>query len=84
MNNKFASALKKDAPPTPAVPEAGRRTGGGRSGAKHIGGYFPPQVSQQLRRLAASEDTSVQNLLAEALDMLFESRRLPAIARPSD
>ena len=39
-------------------------------GAKHIGGYF-----------AVSEDTSIQNLLAESLEMLFHSRQMPTIAQ---
>jgi hypothetical protein len=51
-----------------------------REGAKHIGGYFTPQVSKQLRSLAVVEDTTVQDLLAEALNMLFQSRGLPMIA----
>ena len=51
-----------------------------RQGAKHIGGYFSPEVSRQLRMIAAAEDTSNQKLLAEALDMLFQSRKMPMIA----
>ena len=48
--------------------------------AKHIGGYFTPEVSRQLRIIAAGEDMSIQNLLAESLDMLFHSRQMPTIA----
>ena len=51
--------------------------------AKHIGSYFTPEVSRQLRIIAASEDTSIQNLLAESLDMLFHSRQMPTIAQNS-
>ena len=51
-----------------------------RQGTKHIGGYFSPEVSRQLRTIAAFEDTSNQKLLAEALDMLFQSRKMPMIA----
>ena len=47
---------------------------------KHIGGYFTPEVSRQLRIIAAGEDMSIQNLLAESLDMLFHSRQMPTIA----
>jgi hypothetical protein len=43
-------------------------------------GYFTPQVSKQLRSLMVEEDTTVQDLLAEALNMLFQSRGLPMIA----
>jgi hypothetical protein len=52
-----------------------------REGAKHIGGYFSQEVSKQLKILSASEDTTTQDLLAEALDLLFQSRRLPMIAQ---
>ena len=44
---------------------------GGRQGTKLIGGHFPPEVSTQLRILAAEEGTTVQKLLGEALDDLF-------------
>lgn len=43
----------------------------GRQGTKLIGGHFPPEVSTQLRILAAEEGTTVQKLLGEALDDLF-------------
>ena len=48
---------------------------------KHVGGYFDPAVSKQLRSIALDEDTSVQALVAEALDMLFHARRKPPIAQ---
>lgn len=84
--SKFAAALKEKAgasinpasKPAPKTAEAGRS--GAREGAKHIGGYFTPQVSKQLRSLMVEEDTTVQDLLAEALNMLFQSRGLPMIA----
>ena len=43
----------------------------GRKGTKLIGGHFAPEVSTQLRILAAEEGTTVQKLLAEALNDLF-------------
>ena len=84
--SKFAAALKQKAgAPINAVPKSAPKTAeagrsGAREGAKHIGGYFTPQVSKQLRSLAVAEDTTVQDLLAEALNMLFQSRGLPMIA----
>jgi hypothetical protein len=42
-----------------------------RKGKKVIAGYFDPAVSKQLRQLALEHDTTVQALLAEALDLLF-------------
>jgi hypothetical protein len=84
--SKFAAALKEKvgssvkAAPRPAPKTADSGRSGAREGAKHIGGYFTPQVSKQLRALAVAEDTTVQDLLAEAINMLFQSRSLPMIA----
>ncbi|MDE0389709.1 MAG: hypothetical protein OXI75_13505 [Rhodospirillales bacterium] len=72
MPNQFADALKS-APREPA--QAARAPRNGRGGLKHVGGYFPPAVSKRLRQMAIDEDTTVQDLLAEALELLFQSRR---------
>ena len=45
-----------------------------------ITGYFAPEVRRQLKRLAVDADTTVQALLAEALNDLFAKRGLPEIA----
>lgn len=76
MSNRFAQALgkKPGARPRPESKKSNKTRG------KHIGGYFTPEASRQLRQVALDENSSVQALLGEALDMLFESRRLPAIA----
>ncbi len=42
-----------------------------REGRRLIAGHFDPKVAKQLRLLAAEEDTTVQALLEEALDLLF-------------
>lgn len=36
-----------------------------------IGGHFPPEVNKQLRLIAAEEGTTNQELLEEALNLLF-------------
>jgi hypothetical protein len=54
---------------------------GAREGTKLIGGHFPPEVSVQLRILAAEEGTTVQNLLAEALDDLFVKKGRTRVIR---
>lgn len=88
--SKFAAALKEQAgspvvspiaTPAPGMPAAARS--GARTDTKHISGYFAPEVSKQLRALAVAEDTTVQDLLAEALNILFQSRRQPTIAAVS-
>ena len=53
-----------------AAPSA-KPASSGRQGTKLIGGHFAPEVSTQLRILAAEEGTTVQSLLGEALDDLF-------------
>lgn len=53
---------------------------GSRRGTKLIGGHFAPEVSTQLRILAAEEETTVQSLLAEALDDLFVKKGRRRIA----
>lgn len=85
--NKFAAALNAQAvteltvtdpaETAPAPPKPARLA---RSGTKHIGGYFDPAVSRQLRAIALEEDSTVQQLLGEALDMLFHRRQKPMIA----
>ena len=53
-----------------------------RVGKRLIGGHFDRAVSRQLRELAAREESTVQAMLAQALNMLFASRGLPEIAEP--
>ena len=52
-----------------------------RRGKKALIGYFDPSVSLQLKQIALEEDSSVQRLLGEALDLLFQSRGKPTIAQ---
>ncbi len=77
-NNQFASALKSRAaapePPPPARSPSPSKSSGKR---KHVGGYFAPPVAKQLRLLASEEETTVQELLTEALTLLFAKRGLP-------
>lgn len=42
-----------------------------REGKRLIAGHFTRKVAKQLKLLAVEEDTSVQALLEEALDLLF-------------
>lgn len=86
MSNKFAAALNaKKSEVAESIPETeakpSRHVRPSRKSTKHVGGYFDPAVSKQLRQIALEEDSSLQALLGEALDMLFQSRRKPTIAR---
>ncbi|HQT52567.1 MAG TPA: hypothetical protein PKX06_03685 [Phenylobacterium sp.] len=69
------------APATPAEAPPARGTQGARQGTKLIGGHFPPEISTQLRILAAEEGTTVQRLLAEALDDLFVKKGRNRVGR---
>ena len=85
MSNKFAAALKPKgeaaaAPATTPAEQESVHARPSRKSMKHVGGYFDPTVSRQLREIALAEDSSVQALLGEAIDMLFQSRRKPTIA----
>ena len=55
-----------------------------RRGKKALIGYFNPSVSKQLKQIALDEDSSVQHLLGEAIDLLFQARGKPTIARERD
>jgi hypothetical protein len=43
-----------------------------RSGKKAVSGFFEPEVSRQLKALAAIEGRTVQGMIGEALNLLFE------------
>jgi hypothetical protein len=71
-------------PGAPSVPSAAPPSAGGmapsREGKKVIAGYFDPAVSRQLKQLALEEDSSIQDLLREALNDLFRKRGRSPIA----
>jgi hypothetical protein len=66
----------------PVAPEEGRGPyfRPGRDGKSNVTGYFPPEVKKQLRILAAERSTTIQELLAEALNDLFAKHGKPEIA----
>lgn len=51
-----------------------------RTGRKLIAGHFDPKVAKQLKLLAAEEETTIQALLEEALDLLFVKKGRAALA----
>lgn len=75
----------KPAPQEPALaaiplPAASPHFRPSRVGKSNVTGYFPPAVKKQLRILAADRDTTIQDLLAEALNDLFAKHGKPEIA----
>lgn len=65
--------LTVETKPNPMVPPS-------RQGKKMISGHFDKDVHRQLKMLALEKDTSIQNLLSEALNALFERNNKPPIA----
>ena len=61
---------------TPQKTKSEKTSGSSRIGKKLIAGHFDPDVHRQLKQLSVSADTSIQDLLAEALDDLFQKHGL--------
>ena len=49
-----------------------------RDGARCVAGYFPAEPVKAFRVLAASEEKDVQQLLADAINLLFERKGVAA------
>ena len=66
----------------PAATEPPKESPGqpGRAGKVLIGSHFEPAVQKQLKGIAVEQDTTVQNLLAEALNDLYAKYGKPEIA----
>ena len=74
-------ATPKTHVPLPSDIDPSGYTAPSRRGKKAITGYYDPAVRQQLAVLAAEENRSQNDLLAEALNMLFERYRKSTIAK---
>ena len=55
-------------------------TGKAEAKKKHIGGYFPPDVYQQMKILCAEKDMTTQDVLAAGLNAVFRMHDKPPIA----
>ena len=51
-----------------------------RTGKRVVAGHFDPVVIRQLKLLAMDNDTSIQAMLAEALNDLFEKHNMKPLA----
>ena len=71
-----ATPTQADETHTPSLPRFHRPS---REGRRLIAGHFDPKVAKQLKLLAAEEETTVQALLEEALDLLFVKKGKRAI-----
>ena len=73
LSGKDEAAAGTTPKPTAMVPPS-------RQGKKMISGHFDKDVHRQLKMLALEKDTSIQSLLSEALNALFERNNKPPIA----
>ena len=55
----------------PERPEPSYRTAKTRHDTRQVSGHFKPEVGRTLRLIAVEQDRDVQEMLAEALNMLF-------------
>ena len=77
------TAKNDSAPPEQPTERAARSAIRGRQDRqdkRQIAGFFSPACAKQLRMLAAEEDTTVQDLLKEALNLMFQAHSKPPIA----
>jgi hypothetical protein len=63
----------------PPIPKA-KATSTARLGTRVLSGHFDPAVSKQFKQLALDRDTTVQSLLAEAINDLFLKYKCNPIA----
>ncbi len=73
------SEVTQRAAPQPATTQADVskpivETPKARDGKKPVMGYYSPNVRRTLHQLALDEDTSIQALLGEAIDLLMRNR----------
>jgi hypothetical protein len=64
------------------APEEGKAEGGSRVGRVVFGSYQTTETVKQTKMLAIEQDTTMQALMAEALNLLFQKYGKPTIAKP--
>jgi len=67
-----AAANARGDPATQHAEPRAYRTAQTRSDTRQVSGHFKPDVSQTLRLIAVEQDRDVQEILAEALNMVFQ------------
>lgn len=70
-----SATAKPESTPTPK-----RKSRAKKTRQVHLGGYFDPVVHKQFKLLAVEKDLSVQDLMREALNLVFTKYKKPPIA----
>ena len=94
MSSRFSAGLAKlktegrparlgpvETPAAAARAEAATSVAPSRQGKKAIAAYFDPAVRKQLAMLAVQEERTQADLLAEAINLLFEKYGQSPIAK---
>jgi hypothetical protein len=66
--------LRKDSAPRRIVIQEPTKGAGTRAGKKTVAGHYTPEVKRTLNLMAVEENSSVQALLGEAIDLLMRER----------
>jgi len=66
--------LKKGAAPRSIVVQEPRKGTGTRAGKRTVAGHFSPELRKALHQMVVDENSSVQSLLGEAIDLLMRER----------
>lgn len=74
------SAPPMQAAAKPVTKEPAYRTAQTRADTRQVSGHFKAEVAQTLRLIAVEQDRDIQEILAEALNMVFERYGKPARA----
>jgi len=70
-NSPATIASQLPAPESQQEPRRTYRTAQTRAETRQVSGHFRPEVSQTLRLIAAEQGRDIQEILAEALNMVF-------------
>jgi hypothetical protein len=74
------STRRQPVPAPAAAPPATQAKPRVRQATRQIAAHFPEEVAWQLRELAVERRTTIQALIAEALNDLFQKHGRPEIA----
>ena len=51
-----------------------------RQEKRSLTGWYPPEIHRQVRLIAAQEDKTLEEVVGDALNLLFEKHGMPPIA----
>jgi hypothetical protein len=73
--------LSTSAQPSVPAETAVRGMPAGRAGKAMVAGWFDKAAAKQLRFIAVNRETTIQQQLGRALNLLFRDEGLPALAQ---